>query len=83
MGGGGSRAGFSRIAQQALYYLQVPSQQAQTVSLDTAFNQISAAPAGEHEPPHIVLPLGARAGEREPAHVALSTGQKIEKERRP
>jgi len=82
-GGEAAAPVFSRVAQQALYYLQVPSQQAQTVSLDTAFNQISAAPAGEHEPPHIVLPLGARAGEREPAHVALSTGQKIEKERRP
>jgi len=82
-GGEAAAPVFSRVAQQALYYLQVPSQQAQTVSLDTAFNQISAPPAGEHEPPHIVLPLGARAGEREPAHVALSTGQKIEKERRP
>src|SRR5215831_7227000 len=82
-GGEAAAPVFKRVAQQALYYLQVPSQQTQTISLDTAFNPISAPPAGEHEPPHIVLPLGARAGEREPAHVALSTGQKIEKERRP
>ena len=74
---------FKRVAQQALYYLQVPSQQAQTISLDTALNPIPAPPAGDHEPPRIILPLGARAGEREAARVALSTGPKIEKERRP
>jgi cell division protein FtsI (penicillin-binding protein 3) len=82
-GGEAAAPVFKRVAQQALYYLQVPSQQAQTVSLDTALNPIPAPPAGDHEPPRIILPLGARAGEREPARVALSTGPKIEKERRP
>ena len=52
-------------------------------NLDTALEPISALPAGNQEPPRIVLPLGARAGERESARVALSTGSKIEKERRP
>jgi hypothetical protein len=71
------------VAQQALYYLQVPSRQAQTVSLDPEINPISAPPAGEDEPPRIILPLGARAEERERARVALSPGPKIEKDRRP
>jgi cell division protein FtsI/penicillin-binding protein 2 len=82
-GGEAAAPVFKRVAQQALYYLQVPSQQTQTISLDTAFNPISVPPAGDHESPRIILPLGARAGEREPARVALSTGPKIEKERRP
>ena len=82
-GGEAAAPVFKRVAQQALYYLQVPSRQAQTVSLDTVFNPIPAPPAGDHEPPRIILPLGATAGEREPARVALSTGPKIEKERRP
>jgi membrane peptidoglycan carboxypeptidase len=82
-GGEAAAPVFKRVAQQALYYLQVPSRQAQTVSLDTVLNPIPAAPAGDHGPPRIILPLGARAGERESAHVALSTGSKIEKERRP
>jgi cell division protein FtsI (penicillin-binding protein 3) len=82
-GGEAAAPVFKRVAQQALYYLQVPSQQAQTISLDTALNPIPAPPAGDHEPPRIILPLGARAGEREAARVALSTGPKIEKERRP
>ncbi len=82
-GGEAAAPVFKRVAQQALYYLQVPSQQAQTVSLDTALNPISAPPVGDHEPPRLILPLGAKAGEREPARVALSTGPKIEKERRP
>src|SRR5215510_3290625 len=82
-GGEAAAPVFKRVAQQALYYLQVPSQQTQTISLDTALNPSSAPPAGEPEPPRIILPLGARAGEHDPAHVALSTGSKIEKERRP
>jgi len=82
-GGEAAAPVFKRVAQQALYYLQVPSQQTQTISLDTAFNPISVLPAGDHESPRIILPLGTRAGEREPARVALSTGPKIEKERRP
>jgi cell division protein FtsI (penicillin-binding protein 3) len=82
-GGEAAAPVFKRLAQQALYYLQVPSQQAQTISLDTALNPIPAPLAGDHEPPRIILPLGAKAGEREPARVALSTGPKIEKERRP
>ncbi len=82
-GGEAAAPVFKRVAQQALYYLQVPSQQTQTISLDTAFNPIPVPPAGDPEPPHIILPLGARAGEREPARVALSPGPKIEKERRP
>jgi cell division protein FtsI (penicillin-binding protein 3) len=82
-GGEAAAPVFKRMAQQALYYLQVPSQQAQTISLDTALNPIPALPAGDHEAPRIILPLGARTGERESARVALSTGSKIEKERRP
>jgi hypothetical protein len=82
-GGEAAAPVFKRVAQQALYYLQVPSQQTQTISLDTALNPLPAPPAEDHEPPRITLPLGARAGEREPARVALSTGQKIEKKQRP
>jgi len=82
-GGEAAAPVFKRVAQQALYYLQVPSRQAQTVSLDPKLTPISAPPAGDDEPPRIILPLGARAGERESAHLALSTGPKIEQERRP
>jgi cell division protein FtsI (penicillin-binding protein 3) len=82
-GGEAAAPVFKRVAQQALYYLQVPSRQAQTVSLDTAFTPIPAPPAEDHEPPRIILPLGAREGARESARVALSAGPKIEKERRP
>src|SRR2546426_6181325 len=82
-GGEAAAPVFKRVAQQALYYLQVPSQQTQTISLDTALNPLPVLPAGDPEPPHIILPLGARAGEREAARVALSPGPKIEKERRP
>jgi cell division protein FtsI (penicillin-binding protein 3) len=82
-GGEAAAPVFKRVAQQALYYLQVPSQQTQTISLDTALNPISAPPAGDQETPRIILPLGARAGEREPAHVVLSAGPTVEKERRP
>jgi cell division protein FtsI (penicillin-binding protein 3) len=82
-GGEAAAPAFTRVAQQALYYLQVPSRQAQTVSLDPELNSTSAPPAGDDGPPRIILPLGARAGERESAHLALSTGPKIEQERRP
>jgi Penicillin binding protein transpeptidase domain len=82
-GGEAAAPVFKRVAQQALYYLQVPSQQTQTISLDTALTPISAPPAGDQEMPRIILPLGARAGEREPAHVVLSAGPTIEKERQP
>ena len=82
-GGEAAAPVFKRVAQQALYYLQVPSQQTQTISLDTALTPTPAPPAGDHEPPRLILPLGARAGEREAARVALSTGPKMEKERRP
>jgi membrane peptidoglycan carboxypeptidase len=82
-GGEAAAPVFKRVAQQALYYLQVPSRQAQTVSLDPERNPIAAPPARDDEPPRIILPLGARAEEREPARVALSPGPKIEKERRP
>src|SRR5438552_2723056 len=79
-GGEAAAPVFKRVAQQALQYLQVPSQQTQTISLDTALNPLPAPLAEAPEPPHIILPLGARAGEREPARVALSPGPKIEKE---
>jgi cell division protein FtsI (penicillin-binding protein 3) len=82
-GGEAAAPVFKRVAQQALYYLQVPSRQTQTVSLDTAFNAIPTPPAGDQEPPRIILSVGAGAGERETARVALSTGAKMEKERRP
>jgi membrane peptidoglycan carboxypeptidase len=82
-GGEAAAPVFKRVAQQALYYLQVPSRQAQTVSLDPELNPISVPPAGDDGPPRIILPLGARAEERESAHLALSTGPKIEQERRP
>jgi membrane peptidoglycan carboxypeptidase len=82
-GGEAAAPVFKRVAQQALYYLQVPSRQAQTISLDHAFAPVPTPPVEDHEPSRIILPLGARAGERESARVALSTGPKIEKERRP
>ena len=82
---GGEAAGpvFKRVAQQALYYLQVPSRQTQMLSLETALNPSPALQPGEREPPPLVVSVGGQLGEREPARVALSTGLKIEQERRP
>src|SRR5262249_7536447 len=82
-GGEAAAPVFKRVAQQALYYLQVPSRQTQTVSLDSTLDPIVAPLAGDPEPLRINVPVGAKAGEREPARVAFSTGAKLEKERRP
>jgi cell division protein FtsI (penicillin-binding protein 3) len=81
-GGEAAAPVFKRVAQQVLYYLQVPSRQTQTLSLDSTLNPIPASLAGDREPLRLTLPVGAKAGEREPARVALSTGTKMEKERR-
>jgi cell division protein FtsI (penicillin-binding protein 3) len=82
-GGEAAAPVFKRVTQQALYYLQVPSRQTQTLSLDATLNPIPASPVGDREPPRVTSSVGARAGEREPTSAALSTGPKAEKERRP
>ena len=82
-GGEAAAPVFKRVTQQALYYLQVPSRQTQTLSLDATLNPLPASPVGDREPPRVISSVGARAGEREPTSVALSTGPKVEKERRP
>jgi len=66
-GGEAAAPVFKRVAQQALYYLQIPSRQTQTLSLETTLDPTPTPPPGD----------------REPARVALSTGPKTEKERRP
>jgi cell division protein FtsI (penicillin-binding protein 3) len=81
-GGEAAAPVFKRVAQQVLYYLQVPSRQTQTLSLDGTLNPVPAALPGDRESRRLTAPVGAKAGEREPTRVALSTGTKLEKERR-
>ena len=66
-GGDAAAPVFKRVAQQALYYLQVPSRQTQMLSLETTLHP----------------PLAAPPGDREPARVAFSPGAQIDQERRP
>jgi cell division protein FtsI (penicillin-binding protein 3) len=82
-GGEAAAPVFKRVAQQALYYLQVPSRQTQMLSLETALNPSSALQPGDREPPRLIVSAAGQLGERELARVALSTGLKIDKERRP
>ena len=82
-GGEAAAPVFKRVAQQALYYLQVPSRQTQMLSLKTTLNPSPAPQPGDREPPRLVVSVAGQLGERELARVALSTGPKIEKERRP
>lgn len=82
-GGEAAAPVFKRVAQQALYSLQVPSRQTQMLSLETALNPAATLQPGDREPPRLVTSAGGRVGEREPARVALSTGSKLDKERRP
>jgi len=82
-GGEAAAPVFKRVAQQALYYLQVPSRQTQTLSLETTLDPTPTPPPGDREPPRVTSSAGAKSGEREPARVALSAGPKTEKERRP
>src|SRR6266571_2547832 len=82
-GGEAAAPVFKRVAQQALYYLQVPSRQTQMLSLETTLNPSPAPQPGDREPPRLVVSVAGQLGERELARVALSTGPKIEKERRP
>ncbi len=82
-GGEAAAPVFKRVAQQALYYLQVPSRQTQMLSLETVLNPSPAPQPGDREPPRLVVSVAGQLGERELARVALSTGPKIEKERRP
>jgi cell division protein FtsI (penicillin-binding protein 3) len=82
-GGEAAAPVFKRVAQQALYALQVPSRQTQMLSLETALNPPPAPQPGDRELPRLVAAVGGQSGEREPARVALSTGWKIDKERRP
>ena len=82
-GGEAAAPVFKRVAQQALYYLQVPSRQTQTLSLEPTLNPIPTPPRGTMSRNAASSSAGAKSGEREPARVALSTGPKIEKERRP
>jgi hypothetical protein len=79
-GGEAAAPVFKRVAQQVLYYLQVPSRQTQTLSLDGTLNPVPAALPGDRESRRLTSPV--KAGEREPTRVALSTGTKLEKERR-
>lgn len=82
-GGEAAAPVFKRVAQQALYYLQVPSRQTQTLSLEMGLNPIPVLPPGNPQPSRLGSPTSAKLGEREPTRVALSTGPKTEKERRP
>jgi len=82
-GGEAAAPVFKRVAQQALYYLQVPSRQTQMLSLETVLNPSPAPQPGDREPQRLVVSVAGQLGERELARVALSTGPKIEKERRP
>ena len=82
-GGEAAAPVFKRVAQQALYSLQVPSRQNQMLSLETALKLPSAPQPEDHEPARFVATVGGQSGEREPARVALSTGWKIDKDRRP
>ena len=82
-GGEAAAPVFKRVAQQALYYLQVPSRQTQMLSLETVLNPSPAPQPGDREPPRLVVSAAGQLGERELARVALSTGPKIEKERQP
>jgi cell division protein FtsI (penicillin-binding protein 3) len=82
-GGEAAAPVFKRVAQQALYYLQVPSRQTQMLSLETVLNPSPAPQPGDREPPRLVVSAAGQLGERGLARVALSTGPKIEKERRP
>jgi len=82
-GGEAAAPVFKRVAQQALYYLQVPSRQTQTLSLETTLDPTPTPPPGDREPPRVTSSAGAKSGEREPARVALSAGPKTEKERWP
>src|SRR5215471_10921034 len=82
-GGEAAAPVFKRVAQQALYSLQVPSRQNQMLSLETALKLPAAPQPEDHEPARFVATVGGQSGEREPARVALSTGWKIDKDRRP
>jgi membrane peptidoglycan carboxypeptidase len=82
-GGEAAAPVFKRVAQQALYYLQVPSRQTQTLSLETILDPTPTPPSGDLEPLRGISSAGAKSGEREPARIALSTGPKTEKERHP
>jgi len=82
-GGEAAAPVFKRVAQQALYYLQVPSRQTQTLSLETMLDPTPTPPSEDREPLRGLSSAGAKSGEREPARVALSTGPKTEKERQP
>lgn len=82
-GGEAAAPVFKRVAQQALYSLQVPSRQTQMLSLETALNPAAALQPGDRELPRLVTSTGGRLGEREPARVAFSTGPKLDQERRP
>lgn len=85
-GGEAAAPVFRRVAQQALYYLQVPSRQTQMVSLEMGLNAtpVLAPVSPKNHGPSRPGPLtSAKVGEREPTRVALSTGPKTEKERRP
>ena len=82
-GGEAAAPVFKRVAQQALYYLQVPSRQTQMLSLETSLNPSPALQPGDREPPRLVVSSAGQLGERELARVASSTGLKSDKERRP
>ncbi|MBM3222182.1 MAG: penicillin-binding protein 2 [Candidatus Tectomicrobia bacterium] len=82
-GGEAAAPVFKKVAQQALYYLQVPSRQTQTLSLEAALNPAAPLQPTTPDLPRITLSTGPKAGEREPTRVALSTGSKPEKDRRP
>ena len=82
-GGEAAAPVFKRIAQQALYYLQVPSRQTQTLSVETILDPTPTPPPGDREPPRVTAAAAAKSGEREPTRVALSIGPKAERERRP
>ncbi|MGE3537494.1 MAG: peptidoglycan D,D-transpeptidase FtsI family protein [Candidatus Tectimicrobiota bacterium] len=95
-GGEAAAPVFKKVAQQALYYLQVPSRQNQTLAADGTLQPVapaasesarSAAPAGakpgSRETVRAASSTGTKVGDREPSRVAMSTGAKTEKERRP
>jgi cell division protein FtsI (penicillin-binding protein 3) len=82
-GGEAAAPVFKRVAQQALYYLQVPSRQAPTFNWETMPLVAVTPPPDDSKPATALATKGAKAGGREQARVASVTGVKAEKERRP
>lgn len=95
-GGEAAAPVFKKVAQQALYYLQVPSRQNQTLNADGTLQPVpppeqeiarmappTATKTSGREAVRAATSTGPKAGDREPSRLAMSTGTKLDKERRP